>query len=275
MAEQPHLLLIDALNLIRRIHAAVPGEGEAALEGALTASGHAVGRLLSRFQPTHGVCAFDGWQKSWRHLAYPDYKAGRKPMPDNLKSGMERFHDLFRFKGLTSLTYANLEADDIACTLAAKTLAAGGRVTLVSTDKGFAQLLALNNPNLLLWDHFAKQAIDSAFIWHRFGVRPEQLCDYLALTGDSTNHIRGVDGIGAKTASSLLGEYGDLEGVFAHQTQLKPRLAAKLDGQWGHVELARRLVRLRIDLELDCTLKQFRLGSAMSLPTTKGGSCLT
>jgi len=275
MAAQPHLLLIDALNLIRRIHAAVPGEGDEALEGALTSSGHAVGRLLSRFQPTHGVCAFDGWQKSWRHLAYPDYKAGRKPMPDSLKSGMERFHELFRYKGLTSLTYANLEADDIVCTLAAKTLRAGGKVTLVSTDKGFAQLLALENDNLLLWDHSAKQAIDADFVRHRFGVRPAQLCDYLALTGDTTNHIRGVDGIGAKTAAQLLADYADLEGIFAHLEQLKPAQAAKLEGQWGHVDLARRLVRLRTDLELDCRLKDFRVGAEMSLPSIKGQSSVT
>lgn len=269
MSDAPHLLLIDALNLIRRIHAAVPGEGEAALEGALTSSGQAVGRLLSRFRPSHGVCAFDGWQPSWRHQAYPEYKAGRKPMPDSLKEGMERFQTLFRYKGLTSLTYASLEADDIAATLAAKTLAGGGRVTLVSTDKGFAQLLALDSPDLLLWDHFARQEVDAAFVRRRFGVEPGQLADYLALTGDNTNHIRGVDGIGPKSAGRLLAEYGSLEGLYDHLDTLPAAQQARLKGTRNWALQARHLVRLRTDLALDCKLKDFRLGAAMRLPTVK------
>ncbi|WP_207063318.1 flap endonuclease Xni [Motiliproteus sp. SC1-56] len=267
--EQPHLLLVDALNLIRRIHAAVPGDGEAAMEGALTSAGQAVGRLLSRFQPSHGVCAFDGWEKSWRHQAYPEYKAGRKPMPDDLKQGMERFHALFRYKGLTSLTYVDLEADDILATLAMKTLSRGGRVTLVSTDKGFAQLLGGDYPDLLIWDHFARQAVDRDFVVRRFGVEPGQLADYLALCGDTTNHIRGVDGIGAKTAAKLLAEYGNLETLYAHLEELPKGQAAKLQGTRNWALQARHLVRLRTDLELDCRLKAFRLGAAMSLPQVK------
>ncbi|MEH6471738.1 MAG: flap endonuclease Xni [Halopseudomonas sp.] len=260
------LLLIDAMNLIRRIHAAVPGEGEAAMEAALTTSGQVVGRLLNRFAPTHGVCAFDGWEKSWRHVEYPEYKAGRKPMPDTLKDGLERFHELFRYKGLISLTYTNLEADDILTTLATKTLSAGGEVVLVSTDKGFAQLLELDSDRLVLWDHFARQQIDEAFVKQRFDVRPEQLCDYLAMCGDTTNHIRGVDGIGAKTSAKLLAQYQDLEGIYAHLDKLPEKQAAKLQGRWDQVDQARRLVRLRTDMQLDCSLRDFRLGEVIAAP---------
>tara|TARA_R110002167_G_scaffold38652_1_gene120183 strand:+ start:902 stop:1717 length:816 start_codon:yes stop_codon:yes gene_type:complete len=263
------LLLIDAMNLIRRIHAAVPGEGEEAIEAALKTSGQVVGRLLSRFEPTHGVCAFDGWEKSWRHAEYPEYKAGRKPMPDTLKLGLERFHQLFRYKGLISLTYTDLEADDILTTLATKTLNAGGEVVLVSTDKGFAQLLALDSDRLLLWDHFARQEIDSDFVRRRFGVQSSQLCDYLALCGDTTNHIAGVAGIGAKTAAKLLAEYANLETIFANMSALPPKQAAQLDGRWDQVVQARRLVRLRTDLELDCSLKDFRLGEVIAAPITR------
>lgn len=263
------LLLIDAMNLIRRIHAAVPGEGEAAMEAALATSGQVVGRLLSRFEPTHGVCAFDGWEKSWRHAEYPEYKAGRKPMPDMLKLGLDRFHQLFRYKGLLSLTYTDLEADDILCTLATKTLNAGGEVVLVSTDKGFAQLLALQSPRLLLWDHFARQEIDSGFVERRFGVKPTQLCDYLALCGDTTNHIRGVDGIGAKTSAKLLAEYADLEAIFANLQDLPVKQAAQLEGRWEQVAQARRLVRLRTELQLECSLRDFRLGEVIAAPITR------
>ncbi|WP_421864701.1 flap endonuclease Xni [Motiliproteus sp.] len=263
------LLLIDAMNLIRRVHAAVPGEGDDAIEAALTTSGQIVGRLLSRFEPTHGVCAFDGWQKSWRHLAYPDYKAGRKPMPDSLRDNLDRFQQLFRYKGLTSLTYPHYEADDVLTTLAAKTLQAGGEVVLVSTDKGFAQLLASDPQGLVLWDHFAKQQIDRDFIQQRFQVQPGQLCDYLALCGDNTNRIRGVDGIGAKGAAQLLAQWPDLEALFAELEQLPTRYRNKLEGRWAQVEQARRLVALRSDLELDCSLKEFRLGAEAAKPMIK------
>ncbi|MEH6825254.1 MAG: flap endonuclease Xni [Motiliproteus sp.] len=265
------LLLIDAMNLIRRIHAAVPGEGEAAMEAALTTSGQVVGRLLSRFEPTHGVCAFDGWEKSWRHAEYPAYKAGRKPMPDTLKLGLERFHQLFRYKGLVSLTYTDFEADDILTTLATKTLNAGGEVVLVSTDKGFAQLLELESDRLLLWDHFARQEIDPHFVTRRFGVKPAQLCDYLALCGDTTNHIAGIAGIGAKTSAKLLAEYPNLEAIYANLQALPEKQAAKLDGHWDQVVQARRLVRLRSELELDCSLRDFRLGDVIAAPIVKSG----
>lgn len=269
MAIPIKLLLIDAMNMIRRIHAAVPGEGEAAMEAALTTSGQVVGRLLNRFEPTHGVCAFDGWEKSWRHREYPDYKAGRKPMPDTLKAGLDQFHQLFRYKGLLSLTYTDLEADDILTTLAAKVLDAGGEVVLVSTDKGFAQLLERDSDKLLLWDHFGRQQIDESFVERRFGVRPAQLGDFLALCGDTTNHIRGIDGIGAKTAAKLLGEYADLEAIYAHLAQLPEKQAAKLEGRWDQVNQARRLVRLRTDLQLDCSLRDFRLGEVIAAPIVR------
>ncbi len=269
MAVPIKLLLIDAMNMIRRIHAAVPGEGEAAMEAALTTSGQVVGRLLSRFEPTHGVCAFDGWEKSWRHREYPDYKAGRKPMPDTLKDGLDRFHQLFRYKGLLSLTYTDLEADDILTTLATKVLDAGGQVVLVSTDKGFAQLLERGSDKLVLWDHFGRQQIDDVFVERRFDVKPAQLSDYLALCGDTTNHIRGIDGIGAKTAAKLLAEYDDLEGVYANLAALPDKQAAKLEGRWEQVEQARRLVRLRTDLQLDCSLRDFRLGEVIAAPITR------
>jgi len=263
------LLLIDAMNLIRRIHAAVPGEGEAAIEAALTTSGQIVGRLLNRFEPTHGVCAFDGSEKSWRHAEYSSYKAGRKPMPDTLKQSLERFHQLFRYKGLLSLTYTDLEADDILMTLATKTLNVGGEVVLVSTDKGFAQLLALQSNHLLLWDHFARQEIDNAFVEHRFGVKASQLGDYLALCGDTTNHIRGIEGIGAKTAAKLLAEYADLEAIFANLDSLPQKQSDKLAGRWDQVVQARRLVLLRSDLQLDCSLRDFRLGERIADPVIK------
>ncbi len=265
------LLLIDAMNLIRRIHAAVPGEGEAAMDAALTTSGQVVGRLLNRFEPTHGVCAFDGWEKSWRHAEYPDYKAGRKPMADTLRLGLQRFHQLFRYKGLLSLTYTDFEADDILMTLASKTLNAGGEVVLVSTDKGFAQLLALQSEHLLLWDHFARQEVDSEFVERRFGVKPAQLADYLALCGDTTNHIRGIEGIGAKTAAKLLAEYADLETIFANLDALPQKQAARLAGRWEQLAQARRLVGLRSDLSLDCSLRDFRLGERIAAPMTKSG----
>ncbi len=255
-----HLLLIDGLNLIRRIHAAVPGEGHDAVAAAVDSSVHSLNRLFRQFTPSHAVCCFDGPELSWRHLEYPDYKAGRKPMPTELRDALPGFREQFSHIGLASLALATVEADDLAATLAVKMLNAGGRVTLVSTDKGFAQLLPREGAGerLCLWDAFGRRQIDSDNVRQRFGVDPQQLRDYWALTGDSTNNIRGVEGVGPKTAQRLLEEHSSLDSLYQQLSEVTDKLATKLENQRPEAELSRRLVTLATDLELGCRLSDFR-----------------
>ncbi|MEH6625423.1 MAG: flap endonuclease Xni [Motiliproteus sp.] len=255
-----HLLLIDGLNLIRRIHAAVPGEGAAAVSAAMDVSFHSLRRLGKQFRPTHAACCFDGPELSWRHLEYPEYKAGRKPMPIELRDALPEFRQQFAEFGLASLALPTVEADDLAATLAAKMLQHGGRVTLVSTDKGFCQLLPLaeDSEQLCLWDAFGKRQFDQEAILEKFGVPAQCLTDYWGLTGDTTNHIRGVEGVGPKTALRLLQQHGSLDGVFDHLDDESGKLAEKLSRDKDQALLCRRLVTLATDLDLGCKLSDFR-----------------
>lgn len=255
-----HLLLIDGLNLIRRIHAAVPGEGKDAVGAAMDVSFHTLKRLSKQFRPTHAACCFDGPELSWRHLEYPEYKAGRKPMPIELRDALPEFRQQFADFGLASLALSSVEADDLAATLAAKMLQHGGRATVVSTDKGFCQLLPLaSDPEqLCLWDAFGKRHIDEAAVIDKFGVPSELLLDYWGLTGDTTNNIRGVESVGPKTAVRLLNAHKSLDGVFDQIQEITGKLAEKLARDQAQALLCRRLVTLATDLDLGCKLSDFR-----------------
>ena len=255
-----HLLLIDGLNLIRRIHAAVPGEGYDSVSAAVDSSVHSLNRLFKQFQPSHAVCCFDGPELSWRHLEYTQYKAGRKPMPQELRDAMPGFREQFSHIGLASLALTTVEADDLAATLAVKMLSVGGRVTLVSTDKGFAQLLTQPEADqrLCLWDAFGRRQIDAESVKERFGLYPEKILDYWALTGDSTNNIKGVEGVGPKTALQLLSEHDSLEDIYQNLDGFSAKLSSKLKDNQEQAMLCRRLVTLATDMKLGCKLSDFR-----------------
>jgi protein Xni len=163
-----------------------------------------------------------------------------------------------------------LEADDVMATLASKTLALRDRgpkqpvrgvaVTLVSTDKGFCQLLD-EGECFQIWNPFAKQRVDAAYVREKYGMEVEQLCDYWALCGDSTNHISGAPGIGPKTARQLLNDYAGLEALYQHLDALPDRQQKQLREGRELAELAFRLVRLHRNEALNCRLRDFRLPS--------------
>ncbi len=144
-----HLLIVDALNLIRRIHAV---QGSPCQETCV----NALQQLLSHTQPTHAVAVFDddARRDSWRHQLLPDYKAGRPPMPENLQTEMSALRTAFAQAGMPCWAVAGNEADDLAATLAVKVARAGHQATIVSTDKGYCQLLA---PTIRIRDYFQKR----------------------------------------------------------------------------------------------------------------------
>ena len=164
-----HLLIVDALNLIRRIHAV---QGSPCVETCQ----HALDLLLVHSQPTHAVAVFDDEARNsgWRHQRLPDYKAGRPPMPDELHHEMPTLRAAFEQRGVCCWVSSGNEADDLAATLAVKVTQAGHQATIVSTDKGYCQLLS---PALRIRDYFQKRWLDAPFIEKEFGVQPQQLPD--------------------------------------------------------------------------------------------------
>ena len=162
----------------------------------------------------------------------------------------------FEQRGIRCWALAGNEADDLAATLAIKVAHAGHQATIVSTDKGYCQLLS---PTILIRDYFQKRWLDAPFIAKEFGVTPEQLPDYWGLAGIGSSKVPGVAGIGPKSAAQLLTEYQDLEGIYAQLAKVPEKWRKKLE---EHKEMAftcREIARLQTDLQLDGNLQQLRL----------------
>ncbi|MCG3469626.1 flap endonuclease Xni [Xenorhabdus bovienii] len=246
-----HLLIVDALNLIRRIHA-VQGSP------CIPACEHALKQLITHSSPTHAVAVFDENDRghSWRHQLLPDYKAGRSAMPDDLQQEMPLIKQAFNALGVTCWHAEGHEADDLAATLATKVVSTGHRVTIVSTDKGYCQLLS---PNIQIRDYFQKRWLDLPFVEREFGVSPAQLPDYWGLAGVSSSKIPGVQGIGPKTAVILLQQAGSLDNLFQHLETQPDKWRNKLATHKEMAYISREVASLRTDLSLNGNLQQLRL----------------
>ncbi|XTZ37595.1 flap endonuclease Xni [Salmonella enterica] len=246
-----HLLIVDALNLIRRIHAV---QGSPCIDASL----HALEQLIIHSQPTHAVAVFDDEARNqgWRHQLLPDYKAGRPPMPEILHSEMPALRAAFEKRGVRCWEAPGNEADDLAATLAVKLEQAGQQATIVSTDKGYCQLLS---PAIRIRDYFQKRWLDLPFIAQEYGVTPQQLPDYWGLAGISSSKVPGVAGIGAKSAVQLLQAFPTLEALYANLDQVPEKWRQKLESHKEMAFICRDVARLKTDLQLDGNLQQLRL----------------
>lgn len=246
-----HLLIIDALNLIRRIHAV---QGSPCAETCL----RAIAQLRLHCLPTHAVAVFDDEERenNWRHQVLPDYKAGRQPMPENLQAEMPTLRASFREQGIECWQAPACEADDVAATLAVKLDSAGHQVTLVSTDKGYCQLLT---SRIRIRDYFQKRWLDAPFVQTEYGVAPEQLPDYWGLAGISSARIPGVTGIGPKRARELIGKFSSLENLYQNLSDVPDKWRNKLIEHREEAFLSRQVARLKSDISLEGNLQQLRL----------------
>jgi protein Xni len=249
-----HLVIIDALNLIRRVHSAQPDPNDIAR--TITTTTRTLNRILKESQPTHIIAVFDHHlqERGWRADILPEYKQNRKPMPQPLMEGLESIQDAWWSQGIDSLLSDGDEADDLVATLAMKVASHGEKVTIISTDKGYCQLLS---PTLQIRDYFQHRWLDQPFIEDEFGVTPQQLADYWGLTGVSSSSVPGVPGVGPKAAKEILTQYPDIESAFAGD-ELPAKYRKKLD---EHIESARRckkIAALKTDIELGFNLQDLR-----------------
>lgn len=245
-----HLLIVDALNLIRRLHAV---QGEQCLTGCVAA----LHQLLRHTQPSHAVAVFDQFERQpgWRHRLYSDYKAGRAAMPVDLQRQLPALVQAFQAAGVQCWTADVDEADDLAATLAVKITAAGHQATIVSTDKGYCQLLS---PRIAVRDYFQKRWLDLPFVQQEYGVTPQQLVEYWGLAGIASSKIPGVVGIGHKSARQLINTFGNLEQLYAALDQVPSKWQTKLRQQQQTALLSRQLATLATDLQLAGNLSQLR-----------------
>lgn len=261
-----HVVLIDAMNLIRRIYAVqerpfllnnelAENTKQQVLHNTHNSCIQALNNILELTGPTHALAVFDSKEPGWRYQLYPDYKKGRKKMPLHLEESLSDIQDGFMNSHVDSLISDEDEADDLIATLAIKVALRNQNVTIISTDKCFLSLLA---PHIRVYDYFNRRELDQDYVQQKFNVMPSQLMDLWSLTGDSTNKIPGVAGIGQVTASGLLNEHGSLQGILKAEN-LKGSIKEKLDNQRQELELAKQLLRLKQDIPLGFNLKDIRL----------------
>lgn len=270
-----HLVLIDALNLIRRIYAVqerpfllnnelAENTKQQVLFNTEKACEQALKNIVEQLQPTHALAVFDSQAPCWRYDIYPDYKKGRKKMPVHLADKLADIQDRFMKHFVDSLVSETDEADDLIATLAIKVALRGQNVTVVSTDKCFLSLLS---PNIKVYDYFNRRYLDEEYVLNKFSVKPNKLMDLWTLTGDNTNKIPGVAGIGQVTASELLNKYGSVKGL-VNATDLKKNISEKLAQHSEQISLSRKLLTLKIDIPLGFNLKDIRLPGQNALATT-------
>jgi protein Xni len=240
------LLLVDGLNVFRRVYEANPApESLEKAQGAMRSSYASLKRALREHRPTHVMLAMDVQGPTWRHALYPEYKAGRTPMPDVLRAELETFLPRLRGEGWHIQAQPGVEADDVIGSAAFEACSLGVPTVVLSTDKDLASLLQCGAQ---IRNHFDESWRDLAWCEKKFGVGPELILDWLALTGDPVDGIPGVPGVGTKTASKLLLEYGNLSGVLSAASGIKGKLGERLREHTGLARLSRELTELRLDL---------------------------
>jgi len=244
------LVLIDGSSyLYRAFHALPPltnshGEPTGALHGVLTM----IQKLLREEQPPHVAVVFDAPGKTFRDELYPEYKANRPPMPDELRSQVQPILDAVEAMGLPLLRVEGVEADDVIGTLCKKASAEGLSVLVSTGDKDLAQLV---NDKVTLINTMNESRLDRDGVKAKFDVFPEQIIDYLALVGDTSDNIPGVPKVGAKTAAKWLNLYDSADGIIESADEIKGKVGDSLRENIEQLRLSQELATIREDLELE------------------------
>ena len=245
------LILIDGSSyLFRAFHALPPlvnPKGQAT--GAIYGVANMLKRIIKDYSPTHMVVVFDAPGKTFREEWYPEYKAHRPPAPVDLKSQYPYLIKLIQAMGLPVLSVDGVEADDVIGTIA--NTITQMPVLISTSDKDLAQLVT---EHITLIDTMSQTIMDPAGVKNKFGVNPEQMIDYLALVGDTSDNIPGVQKCGPKTAVKWLTQYHTLDNLLANANDIGGKIGEYLRASFEIVKLSKRLVTIKTDLDLNINL---------------------
>ncbi len=255
-----HLHLIDGSAFIFRAYHALPpltrasdGLPVGAVSGFVNMLWKTVEANVGADAPTHAAVVFDKGSHTFRNDLYDLYKANREEMPEDLRPQMPLTRDATRAFNIACLEQEGFEADDIIATLACRARDAGGRVTIISSDKDMMQLVG---GGVEMFDAMKNARIDSDGVVAKFGVSPDKVIDVQALAGDSADNVPGAPGIGVKTAALLINEYGDLETLLERANEItQPKRRQTLIDNVEQILLSKRLVTLDCDMALDYGLE--------------------
>jgi len=262
---RPHLYLVDGSSYIFRAYHRLPpltnrhGTPAGAVYGYTTMLWKLAGDLTRADGPTHMAVILDASEHTHRNEMYDQYKAHRPPPPEDLVPQFPLIRVATRAFSIPCIEEAGLEADDIIACYVTEAKKAGWNVTIVSSDKDLMQLID-EDAGIDMLDTMNDRRIGRNEVLEKFGVPPEKVGDVLALMGDSVDNVPGVPGIGPKTASQLIQQFGDLETVLASTDQIsKPKLKQSLIDHAGNARLSRELVRLVCDANLPEPLEALQL----------------
>ena len=245
------LLLVDGSSYLYRAYHALPDlrSPDGFPTGAIHGFVAMMKWLRGQVGAGHAACVFDAPGPTFRDAWYPEYKANRAPMPDDLRAQIAPIHEVVRLLGWPVLEVPGIEADDAIGTLARIGAGSGHRVVISTGDKDLAQLVT---DRVTLINTMARppETLDAEGVKAKFGVPPEAIIDYLTLMGDAVDNVPGVDKVGPKTAAKWIAEYGSLDGVIAAAAQIKGAVGDNLRRVLDWLPTGRRLVTVRTDCDL-------------------------
>jgi DNA polymerase-1 len=253
--ESPDLVLVDASSYLYRAFHALPalsnsrGEPTGAVLGVL----NMLAKFLKECRAKRIALVFDAPGRTFRDDLFAEYKAHRTPMSDDLRAQVEPLLTILRAQGLPLLRIEGVEADDVIGTLACRAARAGQTVLISTGDKDMAQLV---DGSITLVNTMSNTVLDRAGVKAKFDVFPEQIIDYLALVGDSSDNIPGIDKVGPKTAAKLLNQYQTLDNLIRNVSEVSGKVGENLRAGLETLELSRKLATIHSDLDLPVTLEE-------------------
>src|SRR5277367_4180351 len=254
------LILVDGSGyLYRAFHALPPlsnskGEPTGAVLGVL----NMLNKMLKEELPDRIAVVFDAPGRTFRDDLFEQYKEHRPPMPDDMRSQVQPLYDAVAAMGLPLLRVPGVEADDVIGTLAKQGADAGFKVLISTGDKDMAQLVG---PQIELLNTMSNTRLDRIGVKAKFDVFPEQIVDYLALVGDSSDNIPGITGVGAKTAAKWLNQYQTLDSLIAHAAEISGKVGENLRNELPMLELSRKLATIDTTLDLKIAPEQLSTGA--------------
>lgn len=244
------LFLVDGSSYLYRAYYAMPsltnskGEPTGAIFGVV----NMLRNLLTTNQYDYVGIIFDAKGKTFRNDMYPEYKANRPPMPDDLVCQIEPIHSIIRAMGLPVLQVPGVEADDVIGTLARRAAHMGMKIVISTGDKDMAQLV---DKDITLINTMTKERLDCVGVEEKFGIPPALIVDYLALMGDKSDNIPGIPKVGPKTAVKWLQQYGSITELITHASAIKGKVGEALRANLDQLELSQKLATIKCDLELE------------------------
>tara|TARA_B100001113_G_scaffold74343_1_gene57854 strand:+ start:14989 stop:17673 length:2685 start_codon:yes stop_codon:yes gene_type:complete len=249
-----NFIIIDGSSYLYRAFYALPNlkTSKGLPSGAIHGFANMLNRIINEYEPKYILMVFDAKGTNFRHEIYKEYKANRNSMPTELSEQTGAIINLVKAYGIHVIQQDNVEADDVIAT-AVKQIKIKDTQTIISSgDKDLAQLVT---DDVVLINNFDSKVLDIKGVIEKFGVKPKQIFDYLCLVGDASDNIPGVNKVGPKTAVTLLEKYKNLDGILKNTNELRGKLKENIESSHKTLELAKKLVLLRDNLDINLNQK--------------------